>query len=184
MSIYRLKSDIKNCMMFTVDDLDVYDKMEDFDIENFGQVLEYEWRAPKAYFMEPNSGATTKPDITHWNATNLTVSQKARKGLEPSLKENGELLSLTGDAEDYTLFNPTKRMGNEIINVAKCVSVYFDSGALDYVEKLVFKEDAGQHVPELFTIEYDGGATLYCNEVFKGKVLKLGLSGLIFESME
>ncbi len=167
-------------MFFTLDDLDVREKMEDFDIEGFGQPLKFSWVAPKAMFIESDSGAKVLPDITQWSGTDLILSEKAKQILDEMLKDNGEYYPLTGACKGYWLFNPIKRLDNEIINLEKTTSLYFDDGSWDQLENLVFKSDAEKIVPALFTLEIDRGVKLYCNSALKEKIEINGLTGMVF----
>ncbi|WP_086930226.1 hypothetical protein [Agarilytica rhodophyticola] len=181
MSIYRIHSDIQNYMLFTVDDLDVYTKMESFNIQAFGQSLPFEWQAPKANFLPSDSGSTEKPDMTQWTDTILVLNKKAVDHLKNILETTGELFPLVGSCKDYMLFNSTQRQGNDIINLEQSTSSYFEDGAWERVEKLVFTKAAPNIVPPLFTIEYDRGCVLYCTDAFRHDVQRLGLSGLAFQ---
>lgn len=180
MSIYRISTDIDDYMFFTIDDLDVYEKMDDFDIDGFGQPLKFKWDAPSAEFIPSDSGSTTLPDITQWNDTDLIISTKAKELLDSTLKGLGEYYPLAGKCKDYMLFNPVDRMGNDIIDLDRTKSIYFDDGSWDRLESLVFNEKADSIAPPLFTIEIDRGVNLYCSDSFKKIIEKSGLQGLTF----
>lgn len=183
MSIYSIVRDIKNFRIFTVDDMDVYDKMEDFDIHGFGKKLKFEWVAPIGFFIDNDYGSETLPDISTFGQTGL-FSETARISLEEYLRDSGEYLALVGEAKDYCLFNTTTRIGNEIVNAEKTRSAYYDDGSWDRIEKLVFNKDAENKVPPLFTIGLDNGSTLFCNQDFQDAVERNGLKGLIFSAVE
>ena len=170
-------------MLFTIDDLDVYEKMEDFDIDGFGKKLKFKWHAPAAEFIPSDSGSMALPDITQWNGVDLIISSKAKENLDSTLKDLGEYYPLSGGCESYWLFNPVKRMGNNIIDLDMTKSVYFDDGGWDRLEKLVFNAKADIITPALFTIELDRGVNLYCNDSFKDIIEKRGLQGLIFNKI-
>lgn len=182
MSIYSVNADIDNFMFFTLDDLDVWEKMEDFDIEGFGKPLKFSWVAPKATFIESDSGPKVLPDITQWSGNDLILSDKTKQLLDNLLKDNGEYYPLAGLGKTYWFYNPIKRLGNEVINLEKTTSLYFDDGSWDKLENLVFKNDAEKIVPALFTLEIDYGVKLYCNNVFKKGIEKHGLTGIIFSA--
>lgn len=181
MSIYRISHNIKNFMFFTIDDLDVYEKMEDFNIDGFGQQLAFHWVAPKAEFIPSDSGAEIKPDITQWNGSDLILNSSAKQALGENLAPLGEFLPLAGACKDHWLFNPTARIGNEIINPEKTKSSYFDDGSWNRLEQLVFNSEAEKFAPCLFTLEIDRGVNLYCTDIFKSVVEKNELEGLNFE---
>ena len=183
MSIYRISSNIDDYMFFTIDDLDIYEKMEEFDIDGFGEPLKFAWVAPAAEFIPSDSGSTTLPDITQWNDTDLIISIKARELLDSTFKGLGEFYPLAGKCSDYLLFNPVNRMGNEIIDLDMTKSAYFDDGSWDRLERLVFNEKADSISPALFTIEIDRGVNLYCTDSFKDDIGKSGLKGLTFEKI-
>ena len=184
MTIYRISHNIDDFMFFTIDDMDVYDKMEDFNIDGFGQPLAFNWVAPNAEFLPSDSGGEVKPDITQWNGTDLILSQQAKQLLEDKLAHLGEFLELSGACKDYSFFNPTTRIGNDIINLNKTKSVYFDDGSWNKLEKLVFNAQAETDSPLLFTLEIDQGINLYCTEEFKIFLEENGLQGLLFEEIE
>lgn len=121
-------------MFFTIDDLDVYEKMEDFNIDSFGQQLAFRWVAPKAEFIPSHTGSEVMPDITQWNGSDLILNRNAKQALGDTLKSLGEFLPLAGACKDKWLFNPTSRLGNEIINPQKTKSTYFDDGSWDRLE--------------------------------------------------
>ena len=183
MSIYRISTNIDDYMFFTIDDLDVYEKMEEFDIDGFGEPLKFKWVAPAAEFIPSDSGSTILPDITQWNDTDLIISNKAREPLDNILKSLGEYYPLSGGCKDYSLFNPVTRMGNDIIDLDMTKSVYFDDGSWNKLESLVFNDKADRLAPALFTIEIDRGVNLYCNDSFKDEIEKSGMKGLKFEKI-
>jgi len=170
-------------MFFTIDDLDVYEKMDDFDIDGFGQPLDFKWYAPSAEFTPSDSGSTTLPDITQWNDTDLIISKKAKESLDNTLKDLGEYYPLSGECKDYLLFNPVLRVGNDIIDLDLTKSIYFDDGSWDRLETLIFNKKSDTLSPALFTIEIDRGVNLYCTDSFKDDIEKNGMQGLIFEKM-
>jgi hypothetical protein len=181
MSIYYIDHDVNNFRFFAVDNLEVYEKMGDFDIDGFGKPLKFSWVAPTAEFIEGDSKSKTIPDIALWSGVNLIVSEKAKKILDGVIKDNGEYYPLAGACKTYWFYNPIKRLGNEIIDLEKTTSLYFDDGSWDKLENLVFKSDAEKCVPALFTLEIDCGVKLYCNSAFKNKTEEHGLTGLIFQ---
>ena len=184
MSIYRISTNIDDYMFFTIDDLDVYEKMEEFDIDGFGQKLNFKWEAPAAEFIPSDSGSTFLPDITQWNGTDLIISAKAKELTDSTLKDLGEYYPLSGKCKDYLLFNPIIRMGNDIIDLDLTKSVYFDDGSWDKLETLVFNNKTDTLAPSLFTIDMDRGVNIYCSDSFKDIVEKNGLKGLIFEQIK
>ena len=181
MSIYRISHNIEDFMFFTIDDLDVYDKMEDFDIDGFGQPLAFKWVAPKAEFIPSDSGSKVMPDITQWNGSDLILNAKAKQALGNVLASLGEFLPLVGACKDYWMFNSATRIGNAIIDPDNTRSAYFDDGSWERLEQLAFNSNAEKLAPCLFTIEIDRGANLYCSDVFKALIEKNGLQGLSFE---
>ena len=170
-------------MLFTIDDFDVYEKMEDFNIEGFGQQLAFRWVPPKAEFIPSDSGSEVMPDITQWNGSDLIINSNAKQALGDTLASLGEFLPLAGECKDKWLFNPTSRLGNEIIDPEKTKSTYFDDGSWDRLEQLVFNDEAEKLAPCLFTLEIDRGVNLYCTDSFKSVVEKNGLQGLNFEEV-
>lgn len=183
MSIYRISHNTEVFMFFTIDDLDVYDRMEGFDIDGFGQPLTFAWVAPKAAFTPSDSGSEIEPDITQWNGSDLILNAKAKQTLEGVLRDVGEFLPLAGACKDKVLFNPTTRMGNEIIDASKTISAYFDDGSWDKLESLGLNEKAEALAPCLFTLEIDRGVNLYCTDSFKTATEKNALQGLDFEKI-
>lgn len=184
MSIYRIRHNIDDFMFFTIDDLDVYDKMEDFNINGFGQPFDFKWVAPKAEFIAGDSGLGVKPDITQWSGTDLILNDKARHVLGSALGSLGEFLPLAGADNDHCLFNPIVRMGNEIIDLEHTKSAYFNDGSWDRLERLEFNNKAEKLAPCLFTLEIDRGVNLYCSDSFKTVIEKNGLQGLLFEAID
>jgi len=178
MTIYCIKPDIENFMFFTINDLDVYEKMDDFDIEGFGKPLKFSWVAPAAEFIKSDSGSTVLPDISQWNGSDLILSDSAKTTLDHLLKNNGEYYPLAGSCRGYWLYNPIRRLGNDIVDLEKTTSIYFDDGAWDRLEKLVFKPNVGKDIPAVFTLEIDRGVNLYCSEAFKAEVEKCALTGI------
>ncbi|MES2674436.1 MAG: hypothetical protein V4660_09350 [Pseudomonadota bacterium] len=156
--------------------------MEDFDIDGFGQPLKFSWVAPSGEFIEGNPKSKKIPDIALWGGMNLIISEKAKQILNDVLKDNGEYYPLVGPCKNYWFYNPIKRLGNEVINLEKTKSLYFDDGSWDKLENLVFKSDAEKIVPALFTLEIDRGVRLYCNSDFKEKVEKQGITGIWFSA--
>lgn len=183
MSIYRIHHNIEDFMFFTIDDLDVYNKMDKFDIDGFGQPLQFSWLAPKAEFIPSDSGATVLPDITQWNGTDLILNAKAKQTLNDILHSQGECYPLESASEEYWLFNPTNRINHEIIDLSKTKSTYFDDGSWKRLETLVFNKKAEQFDPSLFTLEIDNGVNLYCTDNFKETIETNKLHGLIFEEI-
>lgn len=183
MSIYRISHNIEDFMFFTIDDMDVYDKMEDFNIDGFGQPLTFSWVAPKAAFIPSDSGSEIEPDISQWNGSDLILNVKAKQALVNILKDLGVFLPLAGVCKDKALFNPTTRMGNDIIDPNKTTSAYFDDGSWEKLESLGFNEKAEELVPCLFTLEIDRGVNLYCTDAFKNAIEKNALQGLDFEKV-
>ena len=184
MSIYTIRQDIDSFMFFAIDDIDVYEKMEDFNIDGFGMPLEFRWVAPKSEFIESDSGIKALPDVTQWTGSDLVLNGKARQSLAELLDNLGEYLPLNGKAKDYCLLNPTQRIGNEIVNLEMTKSSYFDDGTWERITKLVFNKNADSIVPALFTIGIDSGTTLFCNQNFKDAIEQHGLKGLIFSVVE
>jgi hypothetical protein len=184
MSIFSIDWDIRNYRFFTVDDLDVCDKMEDFDILGFGEKLKFKWVAPKAFFIDNDYGSETLPDITCFGSTELVLNQTARAVLDEYIGDSGEYLALDGEAKEYCLFNNTRRIGNDIVNLEKTKFSYYDDGSFDRVQKLVLTKDASDKAPPLFTITLDNGSTLFCNQSFKDTVEKNNLKGLVFSPVE
>jgi len=183
MSIYRISHNIEDFMFFTIDDLDVYDKMEGFDIDGFGQPLTFAWVAPKAEFIPSDSGSEIEPDITQWNGSDLILNSKAKQALEHILKDVGDFLPLAGACKDHWMFNPTTRMGNDIIDTSKTTSAYFDDGSWEKLESLGFNERTEQLAPCLFTLEIDRSVNLYCSDAFKTALEKNALQGLNVEKV-
>ena len=183
MSIYQIQQNIENFMFFMIDDLDIYDKMEGFNIDGFGQPLEFDWVAPKAEFNPSDSGARVLPDITQWNGNDLILSSNARIVLEGIIKSQGEFYALGGSTKDYSLFNPINKLDNEIIDLNKTKSFYFEDGSWDRLEILVLNKKADQLAPPLFTIGIDGGVNLYCTDQFKSAVEETHLRGLDFKKI-
>lgn len=183
MSIYRIVHNIKDFMFFTIDDLDVYSKMGNFDIDGFGLPLKFKWVVPKAEFIPSDAGSLVVPDITQWNGTDLILNEKAKVILCNELKILGEFYALTGACKEQWLFNPIIRMGNEIIDLDKTKSSYFEDGSWKQLELLVFNSDIEQLLPSVFSLSIDGGVNLYCSEVFKASVEKNQLKGLLFEKI-
>jgi hypothetical protein len=184
MGIYRITQNIDNFMFFSIDDMDIYEKMEDFDINAFGKLLDFEWVSPGFSFNKSDTGSTILPDITQWTGSDLVLSNKAKHSLQILPGDVGEYLPLADQDGEYWLFNPTCRLGNEIINLEKTKSSYFDDGSWDRIEKLVFKTEAESTAPLLFTLELESGITLFCNQHFKDAVEAHGLSGINFSAVE
>lgn len=183
MSIYRISHNIEDFMFFTIDDLDVYDKMEDFNIDGFGQPLTFKWVAPKAEFIPSDSGSEVLPDITQWNGSDLILNAKAKQLLDTALKKLGDFLPLGGACKDNWLLNPIARMGNEIVDPDKTTSAYFDDGSWEKLESLYFNDKAEKLAPCLFTLEIDRGVNLYCTEEFKSAIETNELQGLFYEKI-
>ncbi len=183
MSIYRIHQNIEDFMFFTIDDLDVYDKMEDFDIDGFGRPLQFNWSAPNSEFTPSDSGSTIIPDITQWSGSDLIFSDTAKTTLNKLLADLGEYYPLSGKNKNYCLFNPTDRMAHEIIDLEQTKSAYFDDGSWHKLEVLRFNEKAETLAPALFTLEIDSGTSLYCTDEFKLAVETSKLKGLVFESI-
>ncbi len=184
MSIYSIRRDIDNFKVFTVDDSDIYEKMEDFDIHGFGKALEFNWVSPVAFFIDNDSKSEVIPDISLWFSTNLVLSSKAKKILDPLVGKLGEYLSVDGQCNDYSMLNLTSRIGNEVVDLEKTKHEYYDDGSWKRIEKLVFVKNADSITPSLFSIEMDRGITLFCNQTFKDEVEKHSLKGLIFSVIE
>ncbi len=184
MSIFNIRRDIDNFRVFTVDDLDICDKMEDFDICGFGEKLKFHWVAPKAFFIDNDNDSEALPDISTFDVTELVLNPKARKELDGYLRSSGEYLTLDGEAKDYCLFNNTRRLGNEIVNLEKTKFSYYDDGSFDRLEKLVFTNDSEDKVPPVFSIALNNGSTMFCNQGFKDAVEKHELNGLLFSPVE
>ncbi len=171
-------------MFFTMNDIDIIEKMEDFDIDGFGKALKFKWVEPNAEFIKNDARAKLIPDITQWSGNDLVFSNKTKLALSKLLDGSGEYLPLAGQGKDYCIFNPIQRMGSEIINLKETKNSYFDDGTWKAVEKLVFKKGAEKNVPPLFTIEMDSGTTLFCNQNFKDEVERPGLRGINFSLIE
>ena len=184
MSIYSISQNVEAFLFFAIDDIDVYEKMDNFNIDGFGQALEFRWVAPKSEFLESDSDFKVMPDMSQWTGSDLVLSSNAKNTLSNILGNLGEYLELAGKAKDYCLFNPTQRIGNEIVNLKETKSSYFDDGSWKQIEKLVFNKEAGSQVPAVFTIGMDSGTTLFCNQAFKDTVESNNLKGLIFSEVE
>lgn len=183
--IYKIKSDIDAYMYFSVDDMDVCEKMEDFDIKGFGQPLKFMWNAPVAMFDKSDTGSVELPSLTIWAVKVLIANKAALKLLKWLLRDDViEAYPLKGKYDDYMLVNPVIRLDNKIVDLERTVSSYFDDGAWNKLEKLVLKSSMTKEAPPLFTLEYERGLHLYCNESFKHDVEKHKLKGLVFSEIE
>lgn len=181
MSIYRISKNIEEYMFFVIDDLDIYEKMESFDIDGFGRPLAFKWVAPNAEFLPSDSGSNIIPDVTQWGGADLIINAKAKQVLANCLSSLGDILPLAGACGRGWMFNPTKRFGNEIIDPDNTKSIYFDDGSWERLDKLSFIASVEKLVPCIFTIDIDRGANLYCSDEFKNIVEKNRLKGLFFE---
>ena len=184
MSIYRIDRNIQGFMFFTINDLDVVNKMEDFDISGFGQPLNFKWVAPEANFLSDDSEPEVLPDITQWSGSDLIFKNEVRKIFDDLLTSIGDFLPLAGTCEEFWMFNPTQRAGNQIVNLEETKSAYFDDGSWKEIEKLTLTLDAESKVPCLFTADIDEGVNLYCTEAFKAKYENNNLGGLLFEKID
>lgn len=184
MSIYRVSTNIDDFMMFTIDDLDVYEKMEDFDIDGFGKKLEFNWEAPRARFIKSDSGSQLAPDLCQWNGSDLVISSNTRQALFELIENLGEFLPLNGKCKKYWLFNPINKLGNDVINLEQTKLSYFDDGSWDRLERLVFRVSALEKLPAIFTLEIDRGIAIYVTDRFKAEVSEHNFTGLNFEVIQ
>jgi len=179
--IFRISADLDHYMMCTLDDLDVLEKMEDFVIDALGSPLPFNWVAPRTEFLPSDDGTEQLPDITQWSTNDLIVSQEALKKLKslfsPGLVED---YPLEGDAGSYRFINPVKRLGNSYVDHEHTTASYYDDGTLEAITALVLKQSVTSDAPTLFTLDIDGGVSLYCNEDFYRAIIKHDLKGLAF----
>lgn len=184
MSIYRISKNIEEYMFFAIDELNIYEKMENFDIDAFGRPLAFKWVAPNAEFFPSDSGSNIIPDVTQWAGADLILNVKANQVLANYLSALGETLPLAGRCDRSCIFNPTNMFGNEIIDSDNTTSIYFDDGSWKQLDKLSFVVGVEKLVPCVFTLNIDRGANLYCSDRFKIIVEENGLKGLLFESID
>ncbi|WP_018276049.1 hypothetical protein WKI13_02370 [Teredinibacter turnerae] len=179
--IYRISADLDHYMMCTLDDLDLLEKMEDFNIDALGTPLPFNWVAPSTAFIPSDDGGEQLPDITQWSTNDLIVSQDALTKLTPLLTpDRVEDYPLEGDAARYRFINPIKRLGNHVVDHEHTTASYYDDGTVEDITRLVLKQSATTDSPPLFTLDIDGGVSLYCNEAFYRAITQHDLNGLIF----
>jgi hypothetical protein len=181
---YKINASINNYMFFTLDDRDAFKKMHDFDIDAFGNPLPFTWVPPCAQFIKSDSGSEIVPDITQWNGNDLIISSSVKSVLEIQLSDLGEFYPLAGRCQNYWLFNPIHRVGNKVINLEKTRSSYFDDGAWEKIEKLVFDRASVNQLPIIFTLQIDRGVNLYCTQDLKRLIENHNFDGLIFIEQE
>jgi hypothetical protein len=184
MSFYRVDRDLDHCMYAAFDDMDIVEKMEDFDIEGFGKPLKFKWTAPVLSFMEGDSGATTQPDLSQWCGYDLIVSDHAKSRLDALIGDSVEYYPLICDTGSYLFANPIRQLDSAIVDIEQTRSIYYNDGSFDRIEKLVLKNDQEPSAPALFTLAIDGGTTLYCTEAFRQSVEQHGLKGLRFTAID
>lgn len=181
-AIYKLTPDIDNYMMFVLDDMDIYEKMEDFSIDELGQPLSFKWVAPSGDFIPSDTDSTVLPDITMWSTNDLIVSQSSFTVLERALTPDViEIYPITGKGSDYVFVNPIRRLDNNVIDLNKTVMSYFDDGAFDRIEKLAFNKSIANELASVFTLSIEGGVHLYCREEFKVLIDNHQIKGILFE---
>lgn len=179
--IYRISADLDHYMMCTLDDLDIYEKMGDFNIDALGTPLPFDWVAPHTEFLPSDDGNENHPDITQWSTNDLIVSQTALEKLSGLFTADLiEDYPLAGDASNYRFINPILRVGNTLIDHERTRASYFDDGTVEDITELVLRKTATDDAPLLFTLDIDGGVTLYCNEEFCKAIALHKLKGLMF----
>lgn len=185
MAFYQITKDFRKTRYAVLDDREVLSKMPDFDISGFGQRLQFNWVTPSVSFITGSSKATDTPDISSWSGIDLVLGQPASTALLPLIDSLGECLTLDSNEEgEYTLFNPTARLGNDAVNAENTTLEYFDDGTFDCVERLVLNKASEATAPMIFTLALDGGYALYCTGAFKALLEEHQLSGLLFDAVE
>lgn len=183
--VYKIHSDVEHYMMFTLDDLDILEKIPDFQMQAIGSPLAFNWVAPKAEFIPADNGSEEKPDITKWSTNDLVLTKASFDRLASHLTNKiVEIYPLSGDGEDYLFINPVARVVNEAVDTEKTRVSYFDNGSVNEVETLILKSTATSSLPAIFTLAIDDGVDLYCNESFKNEIEQHKFKGLHFQEVE
>lgn len=189
MIIFRLDRDTTKYMYFTFDLLAL---MPDFGSTVPGEVLDYDWEKPVGRFhsrTDEESGDPQSfklPDITQFEGPALIINDAAKKILEPVLKDEGGFYEVNCDGSKYWYFNPTICKDNEIIDLESSELVYAKDPRPPHVQiclgvcSMVFNDKAGKINENVFLVDFDGRATLYCTDKFKKILEENDFQGMLF----
>lgn len=174
---YSVRPNVKDYMMFTLNDFELISLMPDFNIRGFFKPITWEWKVPNGAFVLSDKKTTTLPDITTWGGRGLVLSNDAKTNLEESLKECGELLPVSVEGKKYWFFNPTHIYHRSVIDEDRCEFEYCE-GRKTTVTKFAFSDKADDIDKLVFTTDFPYGSKLFVTEDFKDLTNKHNLIGL------
>ncbi len=146
--------------------------------------LKNEW-IPINVKLDASSSSKKKaeaPDLSVWNMSCLVMSGKAKKVLEPLLKQHGEILPLN---DGFYLFNCLESVDSKAVDGEQSsfeIEPVSNSSTelLGTPKKLVLLSSAIKG-KEIFKPGFSQNSFLICQNKFKTLVEEASLGGLIFE---
>lgn len=187
MSIYRIREDHDNFLMFNLTPDELRSKM--------GRRFRYfinrtpkaqpDWVKPDATFKKDTQikGADKLPDISYWTTSHMVLNQKAYDVLSSNLEAYGEFLPVNVEGNSYYVFNTLKLVDESFINSDMSEREYEGDGELKMqvgLHKLKFKEDLLKDTL-VFKTEYDTYLNIFCGDEFKNMIEMAGLTGVLFK---
>lgn len=182
-NLYAIRKDLPKYKVLDLDILDITRNVPDeinldsvYDFSQMNYAMAEWWKAPDTrYISTANAGAAAVPDISCWVDATLTLSPKAYRLLNDSLKDYGEFLPVSVAGESHYIFNClTLGLPKE----DKC-TFNNEEGMQAGPKYLEFDQSASEFL--VFKTPIENCLTLFCNERFKQIVESFGLRGAIFD---
>jgi len=187
MTIYRMRSDHDNFMVFNLTPTELRSKM--------GRSFRYfinrtpqpqpNWVVPDATFRKisefPKAG--NLPDICDWVGVHPVLNQKAYDVLVNRLESYGEFLPVSIEGIPYYIFNILHLVEESFIDTDKSEREFEGEGENRMqvgLHKLKFKEDLLTDTL-LFKTEYDTYLNVFCGDDLKNIIEDTGLTGVLFK---
>ena len=182
MTTYRLLNNVFQYSGAYVDFRAIRKQCENLSVE-FSQrneslltKLKNTW-TPVGLEFKSDSKKAIHPDISTWNMSCLVLSGKAKRVLEPLLRDYGELLSLE---EGYYLFNCLKSVSGDVVDPEKTAFEIESERSAHIPKSLALLPDKISGI-SLFKPGFALNTFLICQDDFKGAVESAELGGVLFE---
>lgn len=187
MSIYRIREDHDNFLMFNLTPDELRSKMGRrfrYFINRTPKSLP-DWVTPDATFKKDTQikGADNLPDISYWTTSHMVLNQKAYDSLSNNLSTYGEFLPVNVEGNSYYIFNVLKLVDESFVNLDMSEREYEGEGELKMqvgLHKLKFREDLLEDTL-VFKTEFDTYLNIFCGDEFKNMVEMAGLTGVLFK---
>lgn len=178
---YRIQPEQEQYMEFKLDGFDFLDKLgETHELSDLGNPIAKDWQPIKGQFY-PRVNARKLPDITTWGTDFLVLNRRAYGELKDMLQPLGELLPLVVEGGDFYLFNPLRRLDENVIDLDASEYEYHQSEEEPVGFRVLnFNPD---NIPEdvpVFRVQHDFAYNLYCGDRFKDYINEKGLQGVVF----